>query len=88
MIWFALLAGAPVTPGKPIAASITIPPGQPAGLDWSFAASKVHTYIVPDSHNYAQPTFKADRGWLHLEARLQLRSSGNWIPVGRIQLQR
>ena len=35
---------------------------------WSFSVS-AYTYIVPDSGNYAQPTFAADRGWLHLEAR-------------------
>ena len=37
------------------------------GLAWSFSAS-ASTYIVPDS-NYVQPSFNADRGWLHLEAR-------------------
>jgi hypothetical protein len=26
-------------------------------------------YFVPDSREYVQPTFTADRGWLHLEAR-------------------
>ena len=35
---------------------------------WSFSAS-AYTYIVPDDGNYVQPTFTADRGWLHLEAR-------------------
>jgi len=35
---------------------------------WSFSAS-AYTYILPDSGNYVQPTFTADRGWLHLEAR-------------------
>jgi len=35
---------------------------------WSFSAS-AYTYIVPDSRDYVQPTFTADRGWLHLEAR-------------------
>ena len=35
---------------------------------WSFSAS-AYTYVVPDSENYVQPTFTADRGWLHLEAR-------------------
>jgi hypothetical protein len=35
---------------------------------WSFSAS-AYTYIVPDSREYMQPTFTADRGWLHLEAR-------------------
>lgn len=35
---------------------------------WDFSAS-VYTYLVPDSRDYVQPTFTADRGWLHLEAR-------------------
>jgi hypothetical protein len=35
---------------------------------WSFSAF-AYTYIVPDSHDYVQPTITADRGWLHLEAR-------------------
>ena len=35
---------------------------------WSFSLSAA-TYVVPDSHDYVQPTFTADRGWLHLEAR-------------------
>ena len=35
---------------------------------WSFSAS-AYTYIVPDDREYVQPTFTADRGWLHLEAR-------------------
>jgi hypothetical protein len=46
-------------------------PAQGEELDdtaWSFFAS-AYTYIVPDSGNYVQPTFTADRGWLHLEAR-------------------
>jgi hypothetical protein len=28
-----------------------------------------NTYIVPDDREYVQPTFTADRDWLHLEAR-------------------
>ena len=35
---------------------------------WAFSAS-VFTYLLPDESNYAQPTFTADRDWLHLEAR-------------------
>ena len=35
---------------------------------WSFSASAT-TYIVPDFQEYVQPTFTADRGWLHLETR-------------------
>jgi hypothetical protein len=40
---------------------------------WSFTAA-AYTYFVPDSGNYAQPTFTADRGWLHLEARYNYES--------------
>jgi hypothetical protein len=35
---------------------------------WAFSAS-AFTYIVPDDREYVQPTFTADRDWLHLEAR-------------------
>jgi len=36
--------------------------------NWSFSAS-AYTYILPDNNDYVQPTFTADRGILHLEAR-------------------
>ena len=35
---------------------------------WAFSLSAA-TYIVPDYRDYVQPTFTADRGWLHLGAR-------------------
>ena len=35
---------------------------------WEFSLS-AYTYIVPDDRDYVQPTFRADRDWLHLEAR-------------------
>ena len=35
---------------------------------WSFSLS-ASTYVVPDFREYVQPTFSADRGRLHLEAR-------------------
>lgn len=35
---------------------------------WSFSAT-AYTYIIANDSNYAQPTFGADRGRLHLEAR-------------------
>jgi hypothetical protein len=35
---------------------------------WSFALS-AYTYIIPDGPTYVQPTIRADRGRLHLEAR-------------------
>ena len=38
---------------------------QPA---WELSAS-LYAYAPPDSKSYWQPTFRADRGWLHLEAR-------------------
>jgi hypothetical protein len=37
-------------------------------VQWSFSAA-AYVYFVPDDSNYVQPTFTADRGWLHLEAR-------------------
>ena len=48
---------------------------------WSFSASAT-TYIVPDDQDYVQPTFTADRGWLHLEARYNyenLETGSVWI---------
>lgn len=40
---------------------------------WSFGIF-VSGYLVPDSRDYVQPTFTADRGWLHLEARYNYES--------------
>lgn len=40
---------------------------------WSFGIS-VAAYLVPDSREYVQPTFTADRGWLHVEARYNYES--------------
>jgi hypothetical protein len=51
----------------PIAAATTTPPDADKET-WSFSAS-AYTYFVPEDRNYVQPTFTADRGWLHLEAR-------------------
>ena len=46
-------------------ASAQTPPAEKA---WSFYASG-YTYIIPESANYVQPTFTADRNRIHLEAR-------------------
>lgn len=35
---------------------------------WSLSLS-AYAYFVPDDRDYVQPTFTADRDWLHLEAR-------------------
>lgn len=43
----------------------TPPSGEHA---WSLSAS-AYTFIVPDDADVVQPTFAADRGWLHLAAR-------------------
>ncbi len=48
---------------------------------WSFSASAT-TYIVPDFQEYVQPTFTADRGWLHLETRYDyenLETGSIWV---------
>jgi len=48
---------------------------------WSFSAS-AYAYFVPDSREYVQPTFAADRDWLHLEARYNyedLETGSAWL---------
>jgi hypothetical protein len=54
-------------------ATVPVAPAANAPLEadeqaWSFSAS-ANTSFVPDDRNYVQPTFTADRGRLHLEAR-------------------
>ena len=61
----AVFAQAP--PNVPAAAATATPPDA-GDKAWSFSASG-STYLVPDDRNYVQPTFTADRGRLHLEAR-------------------
>jgi len=60
---FALTCATPAS-AQTAPATATPPPAKP----WSFFAS-AYTYIIPDDSNYAQPTFTADRGRIHLEAR-------------------
>jgi hypothetical protein len=43
----------------------TPPEDEPA---WEFSLSG-YTYFVPEDGDFLQPTFTADRDWLHLEAR-------------------
>jgi len=48
-----------------------VPPQQAGEADsnrWSFAAAG-YGYIIPDDQSYFSPTFRADRKWVHLEAR-------------------
>jgi len=54
---------------------------EPAAHAWSFSAS-AYAYFPPDSQNYVQPTVRADRAWLHLEARYNyeaLDTGSAWI---------
>ena len=57
-----VLGGAPCASGQAAPAQAAEP------VEWSFSAA-AYVYFVPDDSNYAQPTFTADRGGLHLEAR-------------------
>ncbi len=48
---------------------------------WSFSAS-VYGYLVPESRDYVNPNFTADRGWLHLEGRYNyeaLETGSLWV---------
>ena len=69
-----LLAGgsawARATTGTPpvTATAPAVQPAPEAEKAWSFSAS-AYTYVLPDEPDYLQPTFSADRGWLHLEGR-------------------
>ena len=49
--------------------------------EWSFSLSAA-AYFVPDDREYVQPTFTADYGWLHLEARYNyedLETGSTWV---------
>ena len=64
------------TSGSPVTAA-----QDSAESAWSFSAS-AYTYIVPESREYVQPTFTADRGWLHLEMRYNyenLETASAWV---------
>lgn len=48
---------------------------------WAFSAY-VYGYLVPESRDYVNPNFTADRGWLHLEARYNyeaLETGSLWV---------
>jgi len=77
-------AFAQITTNAPVATETNTPPvlTEEAGEKaWSFSLS-AYTYIVPDDRDYAQPTFTADRDWLHLEARYNyeaLETGSAWV---------
>ena len=56
----------------------------PAGSDPGVGVLGIrrYTYFVPDDSNFVQPTFTADRDWLHLEARFNyeaLDTGSAWV---------
>src|SRR5438132_11022785 len=64
-------ARAGATTNAPDSKATSTPPALSKEVDekaWSFSAS-VSTYIVPNDQEYVQPTWTADRGWLHVETR-------------------
>lgn len=66
----------------PVVAEASAVTGEADGGDaWSFSAF-VYAYFVPNDREYLQPTFTADRGWLHLEARYNyedLETGSAWV---------
>ena len=65
-----------VTSAAHVSAQTTPPPPE-----WAFDSS-VYTYFLPEEGNYAQPTIAADRGWLHLSARVNyedLNTGSIWL---------
>jgi hypothetical protein len=71
-------ANPPVPPATDAAPPLTKEADEKA---WSFYAS-AYGYIVPESQDFVQPSFMADRGWLHLEARYNyedLRTGSLWL---------
>ena len=60
-----------VLAGHGALAQVTTEPAVPAAAGekkWAFDAA-AYTYFVPDANDFISPVVKADRGWLHLEAR-------------------
>jgi hypothetical protein len=51
-------------PAKPDPAA----PGEELRKEWEYSLT-VYAYRIRDDRDYLQPTFTADRDWLHLEAR-------------------
>jgi hypothetical protein len=54
---------------QPVTTNLSVALPEEAGAEkWAFSAS-ANLYLVPESREFVQPTFTADHGWLHLEAR-------------------
>ena len=49
--------------------------------EWSYSVSSL-IYLLPDDGDFTQPTFTADRNWVHLEARYNyedLKTGSAWV---------
>jgi hypothetical protein len=81
-----LIVGAPgqTEPTAPPSATASTPPPQSEAVGeptWTFGAT-AYSYHVPDDREYVQPTFTADRDWLHLELRYNyeaLDTASAWV---------
>jgi len=62
-------AQSPDAPQTKAATEMAAPAKDDEVSEWTFSVTAT-TYVLPDEGNYVQPTFTADCGWLHLEARL------------------
>jgi hypothetical protein len=63
-----------------LAQTVPASPDSGAGEPWEFGLT-LDGYLVPNQDGYASPTFAADRGWLHIEARYNyedLRTGSLW----------
>src|SRR5262245_10553406 len=71
--------GEPTAAANPAAADARLAATAPG--EWSFSAT-AYVYVVPGDRDYVQPTFTADRNWLHLEARYNyedLETGSAWV---------
>jgi hypothetical protein len=77
----ALLAAATRAEDVADSQASSIPAPENPTNQWSFSTS-LYGYIIPDSRDYVNPNFTADRDWLHLEARYNyeaLETGSVWV---------
>lgn len=68
-----LLGQNAVSPATSATSAAATPVPEDTKKAWDFSLSAV-TVLVPDQTDYVQPTFMADRDWLHMEARYNYES--------------
>jgi len=51
---------------------------EPAAQPWEYSLA-VAGYIIPNGTSYVNPVFTADHNWLHLEARITMRTSARGL---------